>query len=44
MECTGDYDESSGQLKLEEGAKWKLTNIETGEIIASEHTIEEINE
>ncbi len=44
LEITGDFDESVTQPMLEEGARWKLTNLTTGEIIASEHTIEEINE
>ena len=44
LEIIGDYNEVPSQLKFEEGATWKLTNIMTGDIIASEKTIDEINE
>ncbi len=45
LEIIGDYnEETSNDLFIEEGAKWRLTNITTGEIISSDKTIEEINE
>ena len=44
LEIIGDYNDSPSKLFIEDGAKWRLTNFTTGEIIASEHTIAEINE
>lgn len=44
LEIKGDYDDAPSQLKFEEGAYWELTDLETGEVIASDKTIEEINE
>ena len=44
LEIIGDYNDSPSQLNIEEGARWRLTNFATGEIIASDMTIEQINE
>ena len=44
LEIIGDYNSSPSVLSLENGAKWKLTNLTTGQIIASEKSINEINE
>ena len=44
LEIVGDYNDSPSKLFIEEGAKWNLINQTTGQVIASEKTIEEINE
>jgi len=44
LEIVGDFNESSSKLFIEEGARWNLTNITTGQVIASEKTLDEINE
>ncbi len=44
LEIVGDYDDAPSKLKLDPNAKWTLTNLTTGQVIASEKTISEINE
>jgi hypothetical protein len=45
LEIVGDYNDSTLNIKrIRPGAKWKLTNETTQQVIASEKTIEEINE
>jgi len=44
LEIVGEYNNSQSKLFIEEGAKWNLINKTTGQVIASEKTIEEINE
>ena len=44
LEIVGDYNEAASKLFIEPGAKWNLLNLTTGQTIASEKTIEEINE
>lgn len=44
LEIAGDFNESSSKLFIEEGARWNLINKTTGQVIASEKSIDEINE
>lgn len=44
LEVIGEFDNSLVNCKLKPGAKWVLTEVNTGEVIASETTIEKINE
>ena len=44
LTIVGDYNDSQSKLFIEPGAKWNLENLTTGTTIASEKTIEEINE
>lgn len=44
IEIVGDYDDDSEDPHILDGAKWKLTDIATGEVIISDKTITEINE
>jgi len=44
LEIVGEFNDSSSKLLIEPGARWNLTNLTTNERIASEKTIEEINE
>ena len=45
LSITGDYNESNPTNPyLEEGARWTLRNLNTGEVISSEKTLEDLNE
>ncbi len=45
LEITGEYNDSTDNIKvIRPGARWKLTNLTTDQVIASEKTIDEINE
>jgi hypothetical protein len=44
LEFVGEFDDRSSVCALLPGARWVLTNLDTGEEIASERTIDEINE
>ncbi|MDF1696552.1 MAG: hypothetical protein P1U56_11990 [Saprospiraceae bacterium] len=44
LEIVGEYEDASSKLSIAEGARWNLTNLTTSQVIASEKTIEEINE
>ena len=44
LEIIGEHNGSTSKPSIESGAKWNLLNITTGQTIASEKTIEEINE
>ncbi|MEE9439904.1 MAG: hypothetical protein V3V14_12935 [Saprospiraceae bacterium] len=44
LEIVGEFNDSQNGLNLEDDARWVLTSIPDGKVIASEKTIEEINE
>ncbi len=44
LEIVGEFDNTNAVCALKPGAKWRLTELNTGEIVASETTIEKINE
>ena len=44
LEIVGDYNDSPSKLFLNDGARWNLINLTTDQIIASEKSIDEINE
>lgn len=45
LEIVGEYDDSSTSNKqIKPGARWNLTNKSTGKVIASEKSIDQINE
>jgi hypothetical protein len=44
LEIVGEFDDTKIDPKIESGARWVLTNKTTGQVIASEKTIEDINE
>jgi hypothetical protein len=44
LELVGDFNTASNVCAMPAGAKWKLTDLTTNEIIASESTIDQINE
>lgn len=44
LEVIGEFDNSLANCGLRPGAKWQLTEVNTGEVVASETTIEKINE
>jgi hypothetical protein len=44
LEFVGEFDDASSVCALLPGARWVLTDLDTGEEIASDRTIDEINE
>lgn len=44
LQIVGDYKFSRRDPKFLEGARWNLTDLNTGEVLASEKSIDEINE
>lgn len=44
LEITGDYKFNSRDPKYLEGARWTLLDVSTGDVIASEKSIDELNE
>lgn len=44
LEFKGEFDDASSVCALLPGAKWELTDLDNGDVVASESTLEEINE
>ena len=44
LEIAGEFNDANNVRALEPGARWNLTNISTGQVIASEKSIDELNE